>query len=610
MREIDGEAKSLRSLLANTKFSIDYYQREYRWEKKQIAELIEDLSEKFLDNYEVGHERSEVESYGHYFLGSIIISNRDSRRFVIDGQQRLTTLTLLLIYIYRELDDLEQRGQLAALIFSLRLGHRSFNLDVPERVDCMDALFRGQPFEGRDQPESVVNILRRFQDIEDGFPDDLKKGVLPFFADWLIEGVYLVEITAYTDADAYTIFETMNDRGLSLTPTDMLKGYLLANITAPDRRDAASKVWRERIAALQRVGKEEDADSIKSWLRSQHAQTIRERISRAEPRDFDLIGTQFHRWVRDHEESLGLDCSDAFWKFIECDFTFYSDWHERIRRAAETLTLGLEAIHYNAQNNFTLQYPALLAPLRPDDSEEHALSKLRIVARYIDILIARRIWNGKSTSYSTMQYNVFQLVILKIRRKPASELVDILSQRLSSDAETFATNSGFRLHGMNGRQIHRMLARMTDFIETQAGRPSRYSEYIQRRGRHGYEIEHIWADHPEQHTDEFGSPSEFSDYRNRIGGLLLLPKSFNASFGDKPYVRKREHYYGQNLLAQSLHEMAYQNNPGFVGFVAKSGLQFQAHAGFKRADLDARQQLYQEVAEQIWDTENITNALQ
>ena len=62
------------------------------------------------------------------------------------------------------------------------------------------------------------------------FPDELAASALPYFADWLIENVHLVEITAYSDRDAYTIFETMNDRGLSLTPTDMLKGYLLANI--------------------------------------------------------------------------------------------------------------------------------------------------------------------------------------------------------------------------------------------------------------------------------------------------------------------------------------------------------------------------------------------
>lgn len=64
--------------------------------------------------------------------------------------------------------------------------------------------------------------------------------------DWLIENVHLVEITAYSDDDAYTIFETMNDRGLSLAPADMLKGYLLANITDQSRRNAASGVWKEQ----------------------------------------------------------------------------------------------------------------------------------------------------------------------------------------------------------------------------------------------------------------------------------------------------------------------------------------------------------------------------
>jgi hypothetical protein len=60
-------------------------------------------------------------------------------------------------------------------------------------------------------------------------------------------------------------------------------------------------------------------------------------------------------------------------------------------------------------------------------------------------------------------------------------------------------------------------------------------------GRKDYEIEHIWADHPELDTDEFSHPSEFREYRYRIGGLLLLPKSFNASYGDLPYAEKSEH---------------------------------------------------------------------
>ena len=158
---------------------------------------------------------------------------------------------------------------------------------------------------------------------------------------------------------------------------------------------------------------------------------------------------------------------------------------------------------------------------------------------------------------------------------------------------------------MNGRPIHRLLARMTDFVETQSGRQSRYVEYIHRHGKNGYEVEHIWANHPERHEDEFGHHADFTDYRNRIGGLLLLPKSFNASYGDKPYTEKREHYYGQNLLAQSLHENAYEHDPGFRRFREERGLAFKAHAEFKKADMDARQDLYQALAEQIWNPANL-----
>jgi uncharacterized protein with ParB-like and HNH nuclease domain len=90
MREIRGTAKNIRALLGGAKFTIDYYQREYRWEKKQVNELIDDLSDKFLESHEADNERSAVENYGHYFLGPIIISDKEGKRFIVDGQQRLT----------------------------------------------------------------------------------------------------------------------------------------------------------------------------------------------------------------------------------------------------------------------------------------------------------------------------------------------------------------------------------------------------------------------------------------------------------------------------------------------------------------------------------------
>src|SRR5207302_488708 len=229
------------------------------WQTKQVGELIDDLANKFLESYEPGHERSAVADYGHYFVGSIIVSDKDGQKFIIDGQQRLTTLTLLLIYLQHKLQDADQRSQLAELIFSQKFGKRSFNLDIPERTACMEALYSGDEFVANDPPESVANILARYADIDDSFPEGLRDAALPYFVDWLIESVHLVEITAYSDDDAYTIFETMNDRGLSLTPTEMLKGFLLANIGDAAKRAQANQLWKTRLMDLDAYGKDTEA---------------------------------------------------------------------------------------------------------------------------------------------------------------------------------------------------------------------------------------------------------------------------------------------------------------------------------------------------------------
>ena len=116
-------------------------------------------------------------------------------------------------------------------------------------------------------------------------------------------------------------------------------------------------------------------------------------------------------------------------------------------------------------------------------------------------------------------------------------------------------------------------------------------------GKTRYEVEHIWADHWERHTAEFTHPADFAEHRNRIGGLLLLPKSFNASYGDLNYSDKLPHYNTQNLLARSLHPQCYERNPGFLHFKDQSGLPFVAHEEFNTAELEQRSELYRQIAE-------------
>ena len=179
MREIVGNARTIRELLKGVKYSIDYYQREFKWGEKQATELVNDLVTKFFEKYDEGHERQKVADYPHYFLGSIIISKKDSVNFIVDGQQRLTSLTLFIIFLNNLQSGRNDAVQIEDLIFSERYAKKSFNLDVEERAPCMEALFEGRSYDIADAPESVKNLYDRYEDIGTAFQTNCAKRLFP-----------------------------------------------------------------------------------------------------------------------------------------------------------------------------------------------------------------------------------------------------------------------------------------------------------------------------------------------------------------------------------------------------------------------------------------------
>lgn len=198
MKKIEGSPKSLRQLLQNTKYSIHYYQREYMWQRKHIEELIDDLTSEFLENYNSDDKRSAVADYGTYFMGSIVLAGRENA--IIDGQQRLSSMTLLLMYLNNRLKTINQHhNTIETMIFSESFGTKSFNIDVKDREDCMKAIFNNSEFDIENAGESVCNLYGRYQDIIDIFPNNITDNMLLHFCDWITEKVFFIEIVATTE---------------------------------------------------------------------------------------------------------------------------------------------------------------------------------------------------------------------------------------------------------------------------------------------------------------------------------------------------------------------------------------------------------------------------
>lgn len=620
MSRINPNYRTIIGLLQSRSFSIDDYQREYKWDTQNIDELLSDLLNAFERDYSEGDLPNRVPNYGEYFLGSIIVSKRDGKNFLVDGQQRVTSLTLLLIHLYRVASErgLGVASTMSPLISSDSFGQMKFNLDIPERVGALHAMYEGTDYNADNDDESVKTMLARFDDIANSDLEEELGAGFEVFVYWLLHNVGLIEIVTESDQDAYAIFETMNDRGKPLSPTDMLKAYLLAPISTAEARSRANKSWRDIVQSLNNSGddshSDRDVDFFKAWLRSQYADSMRERKVDSRDRDWELIGSTYHRWVRDQSEKIGAGSEAGNQEIITKEIPFFARAYHLIISASRTYQPGLEAVFYNAHNDFTWQPTVLLAALDMNDDEETIRRKINATATFLDIWIMRRTVNYIRVAYSSVSYAMFALV-RDIRRLQLDELIDVLRAKLDEEEPRIGFHGSpsrhrggvkdLALNQFSRRYIYHLLARVTAFVEKESGKPDLFATFVDRESKNSLDLEHIWPAKYEPYSNQFESRDEFFAYRDYIGGLLLLPADVNRSFKDKPFETKSLHYAKENLWAASMTKQAYEHAPQFKNFIARHGLNFHPYEEFGREEQWERRELLEQLCELIWSPDRL-----
>lgn len=613
MQKID-KTDTLETILTRGKFEVDYYQREYRWGRKQIEQMLMDFYDTFRQYYDpVNHGGpSEVQAYGYYYMGSIICTNENTRK-IIDGQQRLTSLSLLLIYLRNLQNQITGIPYLPVkiddLVYKDNYGTMSFNLDVPERNDCMQALWE-QNRAYTSENESNKNLLARYSDIEELFPDDLKGESLPFFIYWLKGKVLLLEIDTPSEDEAHTIFLTMNDRGLSLNSAEMLKAYIIQQVDEADR-DAVNKIWQQNITRIKNAFdsqtsgtiKAEDVDFISAWLRAKYANSIRETRKGAEDRDFELLGEKFHNWVRMNARTeMQLTQPKQYKELVTIEMSLMANLYLRIKTYSDKLTTGYEAVFYNAHRDITYQNYLIMAAVRVDDPPAVVDQKIKIVSTFIDIFASTRIFNYKKINWNTNKNLLFR-VMCQIRDQDVRTIGVKLVSTLQRMNEKLDAIQDFELNQFTGRYMLHMLARLTDYANTQMGRASLFETYVDRNPRTSYDIEHILPDDYASYKGMFNDEEDFNNNRRKFGNLILLTSDHNRSYQDMPYEQKVVQYSGDNILAQSLYSGTYQNNPQFLRLVNEYG--FKPYDRFDKTAIRERLQLYIRLAKSIWNSAKI-----
>ena len=215
---IDGRGFTVGQVFGGgARYRLDPYQREYDWERKHVVRLLDDLERRFSLHWNPLHDRTQISGYVPYFLGPFVYFEAEGITYLVDGQQRITTLHLLLIHLRRLLlqqDCVPDANRLEGLIRTVQFGRHTFTVDIEERTSLLEALVDGKSYVVNEETRpSVRNLLARSEDIEEVFPPSLLGEALPYFHDWLLNRVCLVGIEALDQGHGWEIFETMNDRG-------------------------------------------------------------------------------------------------------------------------------------------------------------------------------------------------------------------------------------------------------------------------------------------------------------------------------------------------------------------------------------------------------------
>ena len=455
--KIHAEDVSLSRLFTHNRYKIEAFQREYRWEKKHIEALISDLSTNFWGCYNEGDTVADVSNekrYNCYYMGPVVLCEEGSEISIVDGQQRLTSFTLLLIYLnhlQRNINE-EDRTDLKQYLYVRKAGKTTLVLNVPTREKIVQELIATDisqidslsEFVNVCKDESVSNIYDRYCDICSLFPEELKQTeILPLFIEWLQEKVTFVQIDAYSIENAYSIFETMNDRGLNLGPAEILKAYLLSKIEDEEKGEEMNVFWKERIAELRYIGgPQADETFIRAWLRAKYALTTRAKVAGAENEDFEIIGNQFNSWIKANAKKLGLLHPIDFYNFVKSDFAFYSSVYMNLFRyqhenQGSTLSFYITAQYPLADS---LQLPLFLSPIKKIDTQNDIYYKLCLINSFIDVYVNRRILWNRSVTQSTVRDYIYSL-LKEIRSMSLCELRQHLTDSLHNMFDPFMKES-------------------------------------------------------------------------------------------------------------------------------------------------------------------------
>lgn len=520
------ENNTFRKLIGNgLTYRIPRFQRDYSWGETEWEDLWLDIETVLQPAGESAH-----------YMGYLVLQSTDDRRFdVIDGQQRLTTLSIIVLAVLKHLQRLVDQGveakanaQRLDQIRQTYVGYLDpVSLEVRPKLTLnrnnnsyyQHYMVQLEPLLRYALRASEHRLRKAFEWFDRQIGSHLKASgqtdqgrVLAQLVESISDGLFFTVITVTDELNAYKVFETLNARGVQLSSTDLLKNYLFSVLDRGRDDEHHLRSLEERWEAL--VGRLK-ADSFPDFLRT-HWNSRHGFVRQAE-----LFKTIRHD-IRSPDQVFALlrELAEDLDTWLALSSPEVSDWPEHDREQARIL------------KTFRVRqpYPLLMAARRQlDDAGFSGLLRATVV-------ISLR-YNVIGAYGTAEQERVYNAVARRVATGEVKELHAVLQGLRSiyvedrTFRETFAGKSIRTTDSRNNRVVRFILCALEKHL---SGQDFSF-------GSDAFNVEHVLPQRAADGWEGF-RPDEVEALLYRLGNMTLLESAQNRAAGNQPYPIKRVCY--------------------------------------------------------------------
>lgn len=540
-------------------FRIPVYQRNYSWEERQLEDLWNDLLYLDVDK--------------KHFFGTILLKRISKveqsglKTFavyeLIDGQQRMTSVLILLKEMISQLKDICEDDETKAELQELEKNYLKYKEVYKLELLGDDAeFFRNHIVDDKDYPDEILTPSRRRLKFAKTFFKGKFAGIRNSpgidFREFLvqlkkkIDNLEIIRYPVESDADAVLVFETVNDRGKDLSRLEKTKSFLMHMVYLSESEDPGAhlKKINESFSRIFRY-----LESLKSTERGEYLNE--EAIQRYHFIIYETRAKGDRDISYKYLDFMKKAIREIYQKDKEKCLKFVLKYTEDLEKAFFAAT---EIINFKETNKigivldklFSLERVANFFPLLVATwiTFKHDEEKLREILKLVEVftfrvyVVGRRRADTGEASACRLAYRIYSE---NLGFEEILHEIEVLIDYYEDD-ESFQSDMKLErfYKRTSGRDIKYLFYEYEKFLREQAEEPLEINlpSILSRK----FEIEHIWADNPEDIPESLEDIHE--QCKDKLGNLTIASEKWNKQWGNKPFAEKRNEYAKSSLRVQ------------------------------------------------------------